>query len=268
MLHRRSQWGHATKYAAPFLAKRRDSERGNLGVYMRILGKAIGGTFVAATMLVASPASATTTFAQFLQAIPNARIFTYTNVNSVGTKATLGTVGGSNIVVVSDLGTLASPTLATISLVGTSSVLPTVGSSISQLFSGSMVFTLLAPQLGLSGWSTNALKVTFTNAALLAAPGGAAPTLQSSAGSTITYDSDFADLTGVTSEDFSLSFSGSSVPLSMIGSRLPNFRVSGSGTFAAVIPVPEPASWGLMLVGFGLAGATLRTARRRSAAFA
>ena len=236
-------------------------------MFMRSLDKAIGGAIVAAMTLVASPAHATTTFAQFLQAIPQARIFIYSN--TVGaTKAKLSTSALSNTVLVSDLGSLASPTLATVNLVGTATALPTVGSSISQLFSGSMTFTLLAPQLGLSGWSTDALTVTFTNAEFLASPGGQAPTLQSSAGSTITYQSDFVDLSGVTDEDFSLSFSGASVPLSMVGTRLPNFRVSGSGTFAAVIPVPEPASWSLMLVGFGLAGATLRTVRKQSASLA
>jgi len=235
---------------------------------MRLLSKMTGAALVAATALLGSPAQATATFAQFLQVVPGARIFTYTNVNSGGIKAKLGTLAGGNTVLVSELGTLASPSLALVNLVGTAAALPTVGSNISQRFSGSITFTLLAPQLGMSGWSTDALKVTFTNAVLLASPGGSAPTMQSDAGSTITYQSDFADLTGVTSEDFSLSFSGASAPLSMLGTRLPNFRLSGSGTFAAVIPVPEPASWGLMLVGFGLAGATLRTVRRQTPALA
>ena len=234
---------------------------------MRFSNNVIGGAIIAAMTLVASPAEATATFAQFLQVVPQARIFTYANAFGA-TKAKLGTSASSNTVLVSDLGSLASPTLATVNLVATASALPTLGSNISQLFSGSMTFTLLAPQLGLSGWSTNALKVTFTNAYFLASPGGSAPTLQSGAGSTITYQSDFEDLTGATDEDFSLSFSGSSAPLWILGTRLPNFSLSGSGTFAAVLPAPEPASWGLMLVGFGLAGATLRAARRKSSAFA
>jgi len=235
---------------------------------MRFLNKMTGGALIAAAALLGSPAQATVTFAQFLQAVPGARIFTYTNFNSGGIKAKLGTIGGSNTVLVSELGSLASPSLALVNLVGTATALPTVGGNISQHFSGSITFTLLAPQFGMSGWSTDALKVTFTNAVLLASPGGAAPTMQSDAGSTITYQSDFADLTGVTSEDFSLSFSGASAPLSVLGGRLPNFKLSGSGTFAAVIPVPEPASWGLMLIGFGLVGGTLRSTRRQTAVFA
>lgn len=47
----------------------------------------------------------------------------------------------------------------------------------------------------------------------------------------------------------------------------PNFvEIQTSGVFSTdkvtITPVPEPATWGLMIVGFGLAGATLR--RRRA----
>lgn len=236
---------------------------------MNIVKKIASAALVTGMVAVGSPAYATETFAQFLQKLPNARIFTYTNVMGGPTTAKIGTVAVSDTVLVSDLGTLISPSDAKVSLVGTSTVLPTVGSQISQLFSGTLTFTLLAPQLGLSGWSTNALKVTFTDAVLLATPGGLAPTLQanSGAGSVITYQSDFADLSGVTEEDFSLSFSGSNVPLNMVGPRLPNFHVSGSGTFAAVLSTPEPASWAMMLGGFGLIGLALRS-RRKAVTFA
>lgn len=40
---------------------------------------------------------------------------------------------------------------------------------------------------------------------------------------------------------------------------------SGVGSFA---PVPEPATWGLMIVGFGGVGALLRSRRRQAVAFA
>lgn len=229
-------------------------------VFSRISAAAILGGMAA----IGSPAQATATFAQFLQVIPHARIFTYTNVTSGPISAKLGTIAASNTVLVSNLGSLASPTLARINLVGTATALPTVSGDIRQLFSGTLTFTLLAPQVGMSGLSTNALDVTFVDAALLVAPATAsAPTLQASSGSgsAITYASDFADLSGTTSQDFSLSFSGASVPLFISGSRLPDFRVSGSGTIAAVLPLPEPASWGLMLGGFAAIGLALRRGR-------
>ena len=43
--------------------------------------------------------------------------------------------------------------------------------------------------------------------------------------------------------------------------------VPGNGTFTAG-PVPEPATWGLMLLGLGGLGAVLRSGRRRQAAVA
>ena len=210
----------------------------------------------------ASPAHATDTFAQFVQLFPKARIFTYTNTSG-GIKAKLGTLSGGDAVLVSNLGSLVSPSVTVVNLTATATALPVVGTDITQLFSGSLTFTLLAPQLGLSGWSTNALTVTFTNAVLDAAIGGGASTLQANSGSssTISYMSDFADLTGATDEDFALSFSGASTTLAIVGSRLPNFRISGTGTFAATLPTPEPASWSMMVGGFGLMGALMRSRR-------
>lgn len=238
------------------------------GVKMGISGRISAATLFVAMMAAASPAQATDTFAQFAQLLPNARIFTYTNASSGGIVANLGTIGSTNTVLISDLGSLASPSIAKVNLVGSATVLPAIAANITQLFSGSLTFTLLVPQLGMSGPSTNALTVTFTNALLVAAPGGASPTLQAdvASGSVITYWSDFADLSDTDSENFSLSFSGSSTPLTLALGRLPNFRVSGSGTFAAAL-VPEPASWGLMLVGFGAIGGALRSRRKVALSF-
>ena len=235
---------------------------------MGISSKIGAAALFVATMAAASPAQATDTFAQFAQFLPNAKIFTYTNASSGGIVAKLGTTGSTNTVLISDLGSLASPSIAKVNLVGSATVLPTAGANITQLFSGSLTFTLLAPQVGMSGPSTNALTVTFLNALLIAAPGGASPTLQADAasGSVITYWSDFADLSDTDSENFSLSFSGSSTALTLGGGRLPDFRVSGSGTFAAAL-VPEPASWGLMLVGFGVIGGALRSRRKTVLSF-
>lgn len=58
------------------------------------------------------------------------------------------------------------------------------------------------------------------------------------------------------------------------GSNVPDntatVYVDGVGSVAngqfSITAVPEPASWALMLVGIGLAGATLRTAPKRALA--
>lgn len=223
---------------------------------------AIGGA------LTASPACAADTFAQFAQLIPRARIFTYTNMSLPTVKAQITTAGSSNSVLVSNLGSLISPSIALVNLNATASALPFMsGGNIEQLFSGSITFTLLAPQIGMSGPSVNALTVNFTDAMFETPPGSSAPTLQadSSLGAVITYASDFLDLSGSTDQNFALSFSGASSPLNLAPLRLPNFTFSGSGTFAAAVPVPEPASWSMMLAGFGLLGGALR-ARRRTVA--
>jgi hypothetical protein len=218
---------------------------------------------VCATALTA-PASATTTLAQFIQTFSSSRIFSYTNVNSGPVKAKFNTTGATNVFLASNLGTLISPTFAKVSLTATATSLPTLsGSAVTQLFSGTLAVTLLAPQMGLSGPSVNALTVNFTNGILVGDLGSGASALRANEdlGSSIIYVSDFADLSETRDEDFSLSFSGASVPFTMVGSRLVNFRTSGSGTFAA--NVPEPTTWGMTIGGFALIGAAMR--RRRAA---
>jgi hypothetical protein len=49
-------------------------------------------------------------------------------------------------------------------------------------------------------------------------------------------------------------------------SGLNNFSAAATGTFSAAIP--EPATWGLMIMGFGGMGAVLRNRRRQGLAFA
>jgi len=228
------------------------------------MGKSLYLLAACTGLALSTPASATTTFAQFLQALPSAKIFTYTNVSSGPNKATITTSASAATVLVANLGSLPSPLLANVSLTAAATALPTLsGSEIDQLFSGTLVLTLLSPQMGLWGPSTHALTVTFANAELKAVSGGAAPTLAASsgAGSVISYSSDFEDLTDTSAEDFSLSFSGSSSILNLLGGRLPNFRISGSGTFAADPSVPEPSTWAICVVGFGLLGGTLRLRR-------
>lgn len=217
-----------------------------------------------ALMAVAAPANAASfTFAQFSQSVSSAKIFTYTDLLGGATLTT----SGSQTVLISDLGTLVSPSTAFINMTATSSVLPVLnGSTITQLFSGSITFTLLAPQLGMSGLSTSALTVNFTDAKLLTSTGSKAPTFSADIadGATISYMSDFADLSGLVEKNFALSFSSASKATTLVAGHLPSFTMSGTGTFAG--GVPEPMSWALMTIGFGAIGAASRSSRRRPAA--
>lgn len=220
----------------------------------------------AAVYAVAAPASAASnTFAQFSQQTPAAKIFTYTNLAGGPPHATLTANGGT--VLISDIGLLVGSSLASIVVSATSDVVPVLdGSTITQIFSGSIVFTLLAPQLGLNNsLSTHALTVNFTGAKLFATSGSKAPTFAADVdqGATISYSSDFADLFNMTERNFSLSFSSATKGVALTAGRLPTFQMSGAGTFAGGIP--EPLSWGLMTIGFGAVGGALRAGRRRPA---
>jgi hypothetical protein len=235
-----------------------------------MLGATMGVAFAAVAMAAPAQAVITTTFAQFVQQSTSAKMFKYVNVNNATpTKATF-TSSGNNTVLLSNIGSLASPSLAKVTFSATATALPTFGTlTTTQLFSGTLTFTLLSPQLGLSGPSVNALKVTFTDAALKAEPGTSAPTLQADteAGATISYSSDFEDLSVFTSQNFSLSFSGASKALTPVAGRLPNFNASATGTFAGAAAVPEPASWAMMLCGFGAMGAVMRGRRKTAVIF-
>lgn len=91
-----------------------------------------------------------------------------------------------------------------------------------------------------------------------------------SASSAVTYSSDFLDFSNVLSNDLALSLT-SIVPGLSAGANqsLNSFRASGTGSFSsdpAPIPVgsvPEPATWAMLVLGFGLIGGHMR--RRRVA---
>lgn len=233
---------------------------------------------LAAAALVASatPALASTeTFGQFIQKTPNARLFTYTKLDSGANKK--AEIKGTSIPVYyllaaaglpADLTGLQNATLSVdfVSNLGTTGT----GSSRTQLFdtvtSGSISFVRDTAAAEGNGDRTNLLTVSFTNAELDASQNNGSFTFKSNNDSVITFTSDFLDFSNVVSKDFSFSFSGANPTFNApVGSSSRNLSFSGSGTFASdpapmvVGGVPEPASWALMLGGFGLIGATMRT---------
>ena len=233
-----------------------------------------------AVVLAASaiPAHASTqTFGQFIQKSPSDRVFSYTNLDSgVNKKAE---IKGTGIPVYFILGVDGLPddlqdlqdahlSLDFVSNLGTTAG-STSGSRV-QLFdtvsSGSISFTRDSAAGEGNGTRTNLLTVSFTNAELDASNNSGSFTFKSNANSVITFSSDFLDFTNVLAKDFSFSFSGSNPTFSApVGGSSRNLAFSGSGTFASdpaplvVGGVPEPASWAMMLGGFGLLGLSLRT---------
>lgn len=243
--------------------------------------------YIAGAVLLAASAvpaeAATETFGQFIQQSPSARLFSYTNLD--GGSAKKAEIKGTDIPVFFLLGLHGLPTDLTglqnahlsvdfISNLGTTGS----GNSRAQLFdtltSGTITFTRDSAAAEGTGGRTNLLTVSFSNAELNASQGDGSFTFKSNADSAITFTSDFLDFSHVADKDFSFSFSGASPTFSApIGSSGRNMSFSGSGTFASdpapLVPgVPEPASWMMMLGGFGLLGMTLRGRKEQIVTFA
>ena len=247
--------------------------------------------YLASALLAAGaavPADATTTFGQFLQRNPSARLFRYQNQDSGSTRKasiyTTGTPTGTSVASIpiyyilsaaglpADLTGLqnAHLTVDFVSNVGTTGT----GGDRMQLFdtlvSGSVVITRDTAAAEGSGTRTNLLTVSFTNAELDASQNNGSFTFKSNNNSVITYTSDFLDFSNVVTKDFSFSFSGASPTFQApIGKSGRNTRFSGTGTFASdpapIVPsVPEISTWGMMLIGFGTVGAAMRGRRGRA----
>ncbi len=147
--------------------------------------------------------------------------------------------------------------------------------SAGQLFqdigSGSFSFlTTSAITIGSTTYAagSNLLSATFSHAVLFGSVGGTSGSVSTStaSGDTLVYSSDF--LTFNTSEQdyaFGLTAINAALARASNKSSLNSFRASASGNFSATF-VPEPASWALMLGGFGLIGMAAR--RRKTAAYA
>jgi len=108
---------------------------------------------------------------------------------------------------------------------------------------------------------------TFSNAWISGRGGVGGMDLTIANGGFATYASNYYDLSNFdpSTDEFSFHFGATSPTFARANasSALRTFRAHTGGDFqAALIPVPEPATWALMIGGFGLAGAALR--RRRS----
>ncbi|MEI6487033.1 MAG: PEPxxWA-CTERM sorting domain-containing protein [Sphingomonadales bacterium] len=220
-----------------------------------------------ASLLFAGAAGAvqpiTTTFAQFAQR-NSGNLITYTNT---GAGNTLSASNAPVYFIISDFGppsltpvqmSLSATTLAPVNISG-----PTFQQS---GYNGSISFT--------SG-GTNYLTVNFINATLaIGALGGSGGLFSTDPSSPIAFTSDVLIIPPLAAADFSLAFTSITPLFQVAGNGFGKpFKAASVGSFAGAEDfgpggggVPEPASWAMMLGGFGLVGASAR--RRRVAVVA
>lgn len=116
---------------------------------------------------------------------------------------------------------------------------------------------------------SNLLSATFSGAGISGSFGGTSGATAASTlgGATIVYTSDFLDFGETVNRDFGLTMTAVNAPFSQHAGRnaaLSTFRAVSSGQFssdpAPIVNavIPEPAVWGLMVVGFGLVGVQVR----------
>ncbi len=122
---------------------------------------------------------------------------------------------------------------------------------------------------------SNLLSGTFSNGNIVGTIGSTSGSAFASgpSGVNITFTSDFLDFSGSALLDRATSLTAVTSPFSKhsgLNGALNGFRAVTGGQFSSdpvpivnfTAPVPEPGSWALLVVGFGMVGATLR---RRSA---
>lgn len=264
------------------------------------LKKITAAALAAGTMIVAAaPAQAViTTFAQY-QAIGSTANIRWANNGTNGSNGTGGsiytiatgssTVPGSRLVSFSFLQANIAPFVTNQNALFTlnASVTSTpaqllAGFLIQPGISGSFSFISTAPiTVGNTVFASgsNLLSATFSQAAIVGQRNGTSGSFSASSedpADTIVYTSDFLTFDPASSLDFSLSLTSiTSVLQAVPGSSIPTralrtFRAVSTGSFSSdpapiVTAIPEPAVWGLMIVGFGMVGLQSRRRARNTA---
>ena len=134
---------------------------------------------------------------------------------------------------------------------------------------GTFSFTYSGPATTIDGvhltTGENLLSGTFDNAWIQGAGGSGSTNVTIGNGGSASYTSAVLDLSHITPNSQEFAFNMLSVSPTFhatTGDALGSFTANGGGNFDAAGAVPEPATWGLMILGFGGAGALLRSRRR------
>ncbi len=113
--------------------------------------------------------------------------------------------------------------------------------------------------------NSNLLSGTFTNAWIQGAGGSGSTNVSVGNGGSAHFTSSYEHFPGLVpnSEEFALNLLSVSPSFGASKNKaLNSFRANGGGNFSAEM-VPEPATWTMMIVGFGAVGALVRRQRRR-----
>lgn len=116
---------------------------------------------------------------------------------------------------------------------------------------------------------SNLLSGTFSSSTLFGAGSSASTSSSTLAGSTVVFTSDFLDFSGTVDRDRSLALTSIIPSLSKhagLNGALNSFRANSGGQFSSdpaplilgLAIVPEPAIWGMLIVGFGMVGIQAR----------
>lgn len=154
------------------------------------------------------------------------------------------------------------------------------GFKVMENFSGNFSFlTTSAMTIGSVTYAagSNLLSGTFSTATIFGPTGGTSGSFSSSTiSSSISYTSDFLSFTNTTDRDLALTLTGITSLATGVNRGLNNvngnafrsFRGTATGSFSSdpaplvLNTVPEPQTWGLMILGFGMVGVASR--RRKS----
>ncbi|WP_404712749.1 PEPxxWA-CTERM sorting domain-containing protein [Sphingomonas sp. MMS24-J13] len=249
------------------------------------------GAIVGAAMFAAVPASATVTFADY-QPIDTSNNIGWQNNGSGGSgsggsiytiapgASTPGSVQikfsfllpGLDVVsgVTANFTLLATATNAPALTDGSFFYQPTIAGNFSIISTSAIT---VAGHTYASG--SNLLSATFTDSGIFGGVGSTSGELDSTGdGSTITYTSDFLNFAPTVNRDFALSLASiaSKLRSNNANTALGSFSGNSSGNFSSdpaplpIFAVPEAATWGMFIGGFGLIGASLRRRREYSLA--
>ncbi len=216
----------------------------------------------AALVTVASAASAVT-IVQYRQLDSSPSIQLVNN----GSGATLSSIGTQNVRITlydpMDAGntTFVDGTL-TFNATGNTSATVVGDNVVADFANGFFSLTANSAFTFLGNTGTNVLSASFTNGTLTGILDGLSPTFTASipvsafTGVTSTFFTDpMQQLT-----NFSIGMSDANPTVSVVNGQLQSFTAASVGTFGSgpASVVPEPATWAMMIIGFGLVGSAMR----------